>query len=349
MNILLCSVPFAPSIGGIETLSALLARGFAQRGHAVVVATQTPVAQEGGDVEVPAGVEILRQPGAETLVRAVRRADVVLHNQISLRMAWPLLAWRRPWVVAHHTWLPLRGPGALAGAVKRRVLGQAVNVAVSSAVASSLPVVCRVIPNAYDPLRFAVRRHVARDGDFLFVGRLVSDKGCGLLLEALRLLRAQGLRPRLSIVGGGPEETALREKVAALELGEQVRFDGSLTGEALVLAMNRHRWIVVPSVWEEPFGLVALEGLACGCLPVVAQSGALPAAAGPEARLFARGDANGLARAMADLLAQRAGPTRPGAASAAHLLAHRPDRMCEAYLDALADAIDRARSLARAA
>lgn len=351
MNILLCSVPFAPSIGGIETLSALLIRGFAQRGHAVVVVTQTPAAAgESGAAGdgVDSGLsdtEILRQPGAEQLVRAVRRADVVLHNQISLRLAWPLLAWRRPWVVAHHTWLPLRGPGA----VKRRVLGQAVNVAVSRAVASSLPVASRVIANAYDPIRFGVRRHVPRDGEFLFVGRLVSDKGCDLLLAALRLLRTQGLRPRLSIVGSGPEEKALWETVAASDLGEQVRFHGPLTGEALVVAMNRHRWIVVPSAWEEPFGLVALEGLACGCLPVVAQSGGLPEAAGPEARLFARGDAAGLAQVMADLMAQRAGPTRPGAASAAHLLAHRPDRMCEAYLDALTDAIDRTRPLARAA
>jgi glycosyltransferase involved in cell wall biosynthesis len=97
----------------------------------------------------------------------------------------------------------------------------------------------------------------------------------------------------------------------------------------------------LPSVWQEPFGLVVLEGLACGCLPLVAGSGALPEAAGPVGRVFARGDAGALA---AELLAWHAQP--PSAVdvqvqSAEHLARHQPDRVAAGYLRVLAHACQR--------
>ena len=62
--------------------------------------------------------------------------------------------------------------------------------------------------------------------------------------------------------------------------------------------MNRHRVMVVPSIWEEPFGIVALEGLACGCEVVIARSGGLPEATGPFGVTFKRGDPVDLANVI---------------------------------------------------
>ena len=108
MNILLCSVPLWPSIGGIETVSAVLAEQFAQRGHAVTVATLTP-----SSTEPESPYAVVRRPDAARLRALMRSADVVFHNNISLQFAWPGLGLRKPWVVAHHTWIPHQGSGRL--------------------------------------------------------------------------------------------------------------------------------------------------------------------------------------------------------------------------------------------
>ena len=332
MNILMCSVPFRPSVGGIETVTELLARGFHDAGHRITVVTQTADPQ--GREALPYAV--LRQPGARALWTAVQRSDVVLHNNISLRLAWPLLALRRPWVVAHHTWLPRQGPAARAAGWKRLALRHARNVAVSDALAADLGLPCDVLPNPYDSTRFRNLAHIERTRDIVCVGRLVSDKGFAVMLHALALLQAHGQRYTLTVVGEGPESAALQGLVPVLGLQGQVQFTGALQGEALVQTLNRHRVAVVPSVWEEPFGLVALEAQACGCIPVVAASGGLPQAAGPAGVVFAKGDPLALAARLVPVL--RAAP-KEGIAEdprvRRHLQRHQPAAVAQAYLQLL--------------
>lgn len=345
MNILMCSVPFRPSVGGIETVSALLAQGFHAAGHGLTLVTQTPA--EGPDTEP---YPVLRRPGPAQLLRAVRRCDVVLHNNISLRLAWPLLALRRPWVVAHHTWLPRQGEGAGAAAWKRRMLFAATHVAVSDAMADDLGVPSTVVPNPYDAARFRCLPGVARTRELACVGRLVSDKGVPVLLKALAVLREHGARPRLSIIGDGPERAALHRLTRDLGLHAQVHFTGSLVGEDLVRELNAHRVVVVPSVWEEPFGLVALEAQACGCIPVVAASGGLPQAAGPAGIVFGKGDVLALAARLAAVL--RDAPAHgigDDPRVQRHLQRHHPDSVTAAYLQVLHDARRAAPALARTA
>ena len=345
MKILMCSVPFRPSVGGIETVSALLAEQFQRQGHSVTVVTQT--ASGVADSERYA---VLRRPNAWQLMKAVRDCDVVLHNQISLRLAWPLLLLRRPWVVAHHTWLARSGPGALAARLKRACLGWAVNVAVSDAVAADLTQPAHVIPNPYDRELFHCLTGVQRGRELVYVGRLVSDKGVAVLLQALALLCERGKSPRLSIIGSGPEEFALRQQMQALGLQAQVRFAGSLVGHQLVRALNAHRVVVVPSIWEEPFGLVALEAQACGCVPVVARSGGLPQAAGPAGVVFAKGDASALADCLSDVLSRLAqGGDAQDASVQQHLQQHQPASVAAAYLHVLEHAQHAATALARTA
>src|SRR5882724_1149070 len=86
MNILFCSVPYRPSIGGIETVSALLAERFHHAGHGVTLVTQT--ADGGGEID---DFRVVRRPSDKQLFELVRDADMVFHNNISLRFAWPQL------------------------------------------------------------------------------------------------------------------------------------------------------------------------------------------------------------------------------------------------------------------
>jgi glycosyltransferase involved in cell wall biosynthesis len=330
VNILFCSVPFHPSIGGIETVSALLADRFHRAGHRVVLVTQSPAESAECDA-----FEVVRRPSAARLFALVRQADVVFHNNISLRFAWPQLLLRRPWVVAHHTWIPHAGTAAR---LKRAVLSRASNIAISRAIAHSLPVASTIVPNPYADELFTRDAHTPRRGDLVFVGRLVSDKGVDRLVAALKLLAERGVRAGLTIVGDGLQAVELRQQAAAIGIADSVRFVGWQVGAELVATLNQHRVLVVPSVWQEPFGVVVLEGLACGCVPLVTRSGGLPDAVGDCGMVVARDDPAALADGIQALLANPGLQEDCRARAPAHLARHTPDRVARDYLQVLSDA-----------
>jgi glycogen synthase len=178
---------------------------------------------------------------------------------------------------------------------------------------------------------------VRRDGDLVFLGRLVSDKGADTLLRALGELKAAGLQPRLSIVGSGPEEEMLRALSAELGLEAQVTFAGAQSGEPLARLINAHRIMVVPSRWAEPFGIVALEGIACGCVVVGSSGGGLPDAIGPCGLCFPNGDSSALAAALRRLLTEQGLIAHFRAGAAAHLARHTTRAVAGEYLRVFAD------------
>jgi glycosyltransferase involved in cell wall biosynthesis len=265
----------------------------------------------------------------------VRWADVVFHNNISLKFAWPQLLLRRPWVVAHHTWIPAAG---VAAGLKRWAIRHAGNIAVSHAVAESLPVACTIVPNPYADDVFVRIDGMERSRELVFVGRLVSDKGVNVLIDALGVLAERGQRVGLTVIGDGPELPALRRQVDALGITSQVHFAGRRTGADLVAALNEHRVLVVPSVWQEPFGVVALEAMACGCVPLVSRSGGLPDAAGAAGVVFQPGDSQALAQAIEELLDDLALLNRLRTAGTTHLARHTRDRVARDYLQVMANA-----------
>lgn len=333
MRILLTTTVFLPRIGGVEVMVDGLARAFQAAGQEVTVA-----ATAAGEAAEPLPYEVVRNPGAGALFALARRSDVVLQNGAGLRLLLPALAARRPVAVVHHTWLPEGRCAALRG----WALGRARNIAVSRAVAARLPAPARVIPNLY---RSAVFRDAA-DGERAYelccAVRFVSDKGVDLLLTALAALAARGLRPKLLLVGDGPEGAALRAQAEAAGLGDRLRFTGFLDGPDLAAAFHDSRILVVPSRFREPFGIVALEGAACGCYLLGADGGGLAEAIGPCGETFARGDPAALAAALERLLTE--GPPRvERAAAEAHLAAHREEQVAARYLEELRDLVEAGR------
>jgi glycosyltransferase involved in cell wall biosynthesis len=96
--------------------------------------------------------------------------------------------------------------------------------------------------------------------------------------------------------------------------------------------------LVVPSVWQEPFGVVALEAMACGCVPLVSRSGGLPDAAGAAGVVFQPGDSQALAQAIEELLDDLALLNRLRTAGTTHLARHTRDRVARDYLQVMANA-----------
>ena len=329
MRILIYAFAFLPHLGGIETSTDALARGFTRLGHEVRVVTLTP---NPATDDFP--FRVYRSPSARQFLRLVCWSDVVLHNHISLRAAWPMLFCRRRWVVAHQTALRQAdgrlGPG---NRLKRALLPFARSVAISESIAADLSNVAAIIPNPYADHLFRDLHHRAgRPFDLAFLGRLVSDKGCGLLLDAMAGLGKQGFHPRLLIIGQGPEAANLADQAIALGIASQIEFTGPLSGEALVGRLNQARILVVPSLWNEPFGIVALEGIACGLAVVGSGGGGLPEAIGPCGVTFPTGDVAALTARLGELLREPMRIAELLANAPAHLARHNPKAAASAYL-----------------
>ena len=162
-----------------------------------------------------------------------------------------------------------------------------------------------VIYNAYDPARFAAAANggsAAANGMMLgFVGRLVDQKGCDVLIEAMPKVLAQHPEIRLRVVGDGPDRPRLEALTHRLDLARAVDFVGYRPTSAALLADVDI--VVVPSRYE-PFGIVAVEAMASG-RPVVASAvGGLSeiVADGQTGLLVPPGDPDRLAAALTRLL-----------------------------------------------
>jgi glycosyltransferase involved in cell wall biosynthesis len=155
----------------------------------------------------------------------------------------------------------------------------------------------------------------ARRG-MVFAGRLVRDKGVFFLLERWPdIQRTLGIRT-LRIIGTGTEMAALKAKAKADRL-TGVTFMGAQTLGAVEAEMAKAAYVIVPSIWQEPFGNVGVEGLASGAVVIVSNRGGLPEAVGGEGIVFpfeedftdalkrARAKREGLCRSKAALDAHR--------------------------------------------
>jgi glycosyltransferase involved in cell wall biosynthesis len=196
-----------------------------------------------------------------------------------------------------------------------------------------------VCPPGIDAARFSVPAPdpLPLEHTIVSPGRLVWEKGHHDVLRALAALhrgivtRPDGevVKPRLSIVGSGPEAGRLREHAQELGLGDVVEIGGVpyeqmpavfARASAMVLASQSsataayHPFDIPRAFWEEQFGMVFAEAMAAGLAIVTTTNGAIPEVlAGTQADIVAPGDWMGIARALAD------GPlSRPPATRVVH-------------------------------
>ena len=111
----------------------------------------------------------------------------------------------------------------------------------------------------------------------MFVGRVAPEKG---ILDAIKVAQLAGRPLRIvAKVGTQAAELAYYHDVfepALAAAGSGVEFLGELSGEERDQLVATSYATVMPSAWPEPFGLVAIESLACGTPVITRRVGALP-------------------------------------------------------------------------
>jgi len=149
-------------------------------------------------------------------------------------------------------------------------------------------------------------------GHFMVVADLVDrTKNVGGVLRALAAARRKDPRPRLTVIGDGPDRRALEELAAAQGLNGHVDFLGRLPNN-VVLDQVAEAWAMVVNSNVETFSVVTGEALAQGRPVIATRCGGPVAFITPENGLLIEpGDHEGLTNAMLELIA-RAGDYHPG-------------------------------------
>lgn len=131
------------------------------------------------------------------------------------------------------------------------------------------------------------------DGKFIlgYIGRLLECKGIFLLLEAMRALPEH---VHLLIVGIGPQEERLRQRIAQDRLEERVHLLGNIPYHQLPRYMNCLDIGIVPSQttarWKEQYGRVLVELMSCEVPVIGSDSGSIPEVLGDVGIIFREND-----------------------------------------------------------
>lgn len=250
--------------------------------------------------------------------------------------------------VARHGWRPYRA-----------VLSDAIAIVhsafVEDLVRRNLDMDCRRIALGVDLSLFSeVRRGASWQPSVrvLTCGRLVFQKGHHVALDALALLRRRAPERdfQLTIVGDGPDRSALEERARLLGLADAVRFTGALDPLGVAEEMGRADVLLVPSLrsvsgWQEAFCRVAVEGMARSLLVIGTVTGGLPETIGDGGVVVAPADAVELAEALSRALQERS-PAEWGRAARARASEFSAERSRREYAAVTHEALAARRTVA---
>jgi spore coat protein SA len=143
---------------------------------------------------------------------------------------------------------------------------------------------CTIHNGADEALFYPLPKAAARNQDapvILFVGRLDPSKGVHVLVEAMRILLASNVRATCKIVGsshaGGSSSKATAYVKSLHESPPpNVQFLGFRAATDIAQEYRAADIVCCPSIWQEPFGNVNIEAMACGVPVVATRVGGIP-------------------------------------------------------------------------
>lgn len=126
-----------------------------------------------------------------------------------------------------------------------------------------------VVPNPIEVLSAPhTRKKELGDPSLLYVGRLEAEKGVLELLRCFAVARKVVPAATLCIAGDGSQRDVITARIEELGLGDAVSYLGHLDKPALSQKYRAASFVIIPSLWPEPFGLVGPEAMSAGT-PVI--------------------------------------------------------------------------------
>lgn len=332
MKILVWPELFHPHIGGIEVRSGELVAELCRRGHeCTVITSRIPETLPAEDMWHSAPVHRLqfRRAIATGNLRELQQALAIIRAvkasfQPDVELVFvsgPLIALQR--IACRQSPCPtiasLQGrieeyttPG---GAVRQHLHSCNLIVTVShflhQAVCRNMPELApKTIPllNSLPVSGIPLLPLPQEPPVIMTLGRLIPDKGFDLALRAMQQVREKHPAAQMIVAGDGPERQPLETLAHELGLENCVDFTGWIPPTEVPSFLNRASVVVMPSRWEEAFGLVSLQAAQMGRPVVGTRVGALPEIVvhGKTGLLADREDVAGLAEALDQLLSSPA-------------------------------------------
>jgi glycosyltransferase involved in cell wall biosynthesis len=267
------SVP-PPGYGGVEEVVSVLTEALVRRGHAVTLFCAP------GSLSSATVVTLLDAQHPDEIERSLYEVDHVARAFDAIELAFPYRGFdvihdhcgftavamaeliETPIVhTLHGQFTPATSAFYLHHAGKAKLVG------ISRAQLASAPAQLGPIPAIPNPLEVSawpLQEH--KDDYLLWIGRMTPEKGPH---RAIAAARAAGVPLILAgVIQPGQQAFFDREIAPALD-GERVRFVGEVSGTTKRSLFAHARALLMPIRWEEPFGMVMVEALACGT-PVIA-------------------------------------------------------------------------------
>ncbi len=306
LRVLVVATEAPPVHGGIARIVGSLRKGFQERGHHVDVLAYPEIKRfQVGEVRLSS--LILKLP---KLLNIINTYDVIhVHgatptvSDVALLLA--RLRRRRPLIVyTHHMDLDFKPIGflnILYNYLHRRLIAGADVVVASTQ--DNLGLLGRgrqrknaIIPFGINLKEFSTNGQKDISFTVLFIGQFRPYKGVRVLLEAMSKVAGA----RLILAGQGPEEHSYR--ALGKELGLDIEFHTGINDTQLRQLYQRAHVVVLPSVSRlEAFGIVLVEGMAAGCVPIASNLPGVREVVGQTGFLFPVGDADRLADILRNL------------------------------------------------
>lgn len=267
MRIALTSDPEIPvpplHYGGIERIVDLLAIGLAARGHDVTLFAHPDSTSPGALVAWPGRSSLSRLDtlrNAASLARTVAQARFdIVHSFSRLAYLTPILPFCIPKIMSYQreispktvSWGHALSRGTLSfTAISDWMMRPVRNIGQWD-----------MVPNGVPLHRYTFQPEVAPDSPFVFLGRIEEIKGPHLAIE---IARRTGRR--LIIAGNIPSEkrTWVEQNILKHVDGDLVQYVGPVNDAQKNALLGRAAAFLMPILWEEPFGIVMAEAMACG-------------------------------------------------------------------------------------
>lgn len=294
-------LPVPPKLyGGIERIIDLLARELVRLGHQVTLFAH-PASVSAGRLMGYRGqssascVDTFLNAAMITRYCLSNKVDVI-HNFARLQYLLPMLPLRIPKLMTYQRAITPRSV-RIGDRLSRGTLQFA---AISHHMVKSVAAIgtWHIVPNCASLQTYDFRPSVAADAPLMFLGRIEEIKGAHLAIEIARRARR-----RLFIAGNVPEggRSYFETKIKPHIDNDQVVYVGPVDDVGKNRLLGQASALLMPLLWEEPFGIVMVEAMACGTPVLALDRGAAPEVVEDGVTGFVQANVDGLIEAVGRL------------------------------------------------